>query len=173
MRNLFAAIELRVDDYSSDIRKSLRGKVIGQIGCFARGGYLCARCFARQPNASFRQRRRGPGEAHLLPLSPLRCSAAPHLSRSRHLLPREKSRLALPDGGTGSLVGCERNGKPDLLNEHQAGKAGFGRMAVADLAGTIDAGFQRSSRCRGQSSLSKRDSERSARIRPFVWQPGQ
>ena len=46
MRNLFAAIELRANDYSSDIRKSLRGQVIGQIGCFMRGGtcvaLLCA-----------------------------------------------------------------------------------------------------------------------------------
>ena len=49
----------------------------------------------------FRRRWRGPGEAHLLPLSPLRCSAAPHLSRSRHLLPREKSTLALRDGAPG------------------------------------------------------------------------
>ena len=38
MRNFFAAIELRANDYSSVIRKSLRGQVIGQIRCFARGG---------------------------------------------------------------------------------------------------------------------------------------
>ena len=46
MRNLFAAMELRANDYSSGIRKSLRGQVIGQIGCFMRGGtcvaLLCA-----------------------------------------------------------------------------------------------------------------------------------
>jgi hypothetical protein len=42
MRNLFAAIELRANDYSSDIRKSLCGQAIGQIGYFAGGG-TCVR----------------------------------------------------------------------------------------------------------------------------------
>jgi hypothetical protein len=103
---LFAAIELRVNDYSSVQRKSLHGQVIGQIGCFARGG-TCVRAALRvNSTRQFRRRRRGPSGAHLLPLSPLRCSAASHLSRSRHLLPREKSTLALRDGGTGSWVGC-------------------------------------------------------------------
>ncbi len=36
-RNLFTAIELRGNDYSSVTRKSLHGREIGKIGCFARG----------------------------------------------------------------------------------------------------------------------------------------
>jgi hypothetical protein len=101
MRNFFAAIELRVNDYSSVIRKSLRGQAIGQIGCFARRG-TCVRAALRvKRTRQFRLSWRGPGEARLLPLSPLRRSAAPRLSRSRHLLAREKSTLALRDGPPG------------------------------------------------------------------------
>jgi hypothetical protein len=51
MRNFFAAIELRANDYSSVIRKSLRGQAIGQIGCFARGG-TCVRAALRVNFAS-------------------------------------------------------------------------------------------------------------------------
>ncbi len=42
MRNLFAAIELRGNDYSSVTRKSLHGQEIGQIGCFVGGLLVCA-----------------------------------------------------------------------------------------------------------------------------------
>ena len=54
MRNLFAAIELRANDYSSVIRKSLHGQVIGQIGCFARGG-TCVRAVLANRTRQFRQ----------------------------------------------------------------------------------------------------------------------
>src|SRR6202789_2555710 len=86
---------------STVIRKSSHGQMIGQIGCFQWGG-TCVRAALRvNRTRQFRGRRRGPFEAHLLPLSPLRFSAAPHLSRSRHLLPKEKSTLALRDGAPG------------------------------------------------------------------------
>ena len=58
MRNLFAAIELRANDYSSVIRKSLHGQVIGQIGCFAKGG-TCVRAALRVNSAGSGQDRTG------------------------------------------------------------------------------------------------------------------
>src|ERR1700679_1063029 len=96
MRNFFAAIELRANDYSSVIRKSLRGQAMGQIGCFARRG-TCVHAALRVKRMRQCLSSRGPGEARLLPLSPLRRSAAPHLSRSR----QEKSTLALRHGAPG------------------------------------------------------------------------
>jgi hypothetical protein len=58
MRNFFATIELRANDYSSVIRKSLYGQVIGQIGCFARGG-TCVRALRVNREHQFCRRWKG------------------------------------------------------------------------------------------------------------------
>jgi hypothetical protein len=62
MRNFFATIELRINDYSSVLHKSLRGQVIGKIGCFERGG-TCVRALGVNREHQFCRKWQGPTEA--------------------------------------------------------------------------------------------------------------
>ena len=61
-RNLCAGTELRVNDYSSVLRKSLHSQVIGQFGCFARGG-TCVRALRVNRSHQFCRKWKGPNEA--------------------------------------------------------------------------------------------------------------